>query len=71
MRFDFTQKHIDLFNKVMNGVAVTFITHSTPDVIMRSWLRLKTECGQSFTKDDWETYLDGFMRIQTVLFHRG
>jgi hypothetical protein len=67
-RFGFTQKHIDLLNKIMNGTAVTFITHSTPEVIERSWARLPTDCGRPLTKDDeWVTYTDGAHKLKAVI----
>lgn len=67
MRFNFTQKHVDLLNKIMNGTAVTFITHSTPEVIDRSWSRLPTDCGRPLTKDEWETYTDGGYKLKAVI----
>ena len=67
MRFNFTQKHIDLLNLLMNGTALTFITHSTPAVIDRNWSRLPTDCGRALTKDEMNTYIDGAHKLQTVI----
>lgn len=67
MRFNFTQKHVDLLNKLMNGAAATFIAHSTPEVIDRNWARLPTDCGRPLTKDEMDTYSDGAHKLQTVI----
>lgn len=67
MRFNFTQKHVDLLNLLMNGTALTFITHSTPVVIDRNWSRLPTDCGRALTNDEMDTYKDGAHKLQTVI----
>ena len=65
-RFGFTQKHIDLFNKIMNGTAVTFITHSPVAVVDRNWSRLPTDCGRPLTSDEMDTYTDGAHKLRTI-----
>ena len=65
-RFGFTQKHVDLFNKIMNGTAVTFITHSPVAAVDRNWSRLPTDCGRPLTSDEMATYTDGAHKLRTI-----